>query len=104
MRSRCSPRKPRKTRRPSAIRATSMPAITKRSTPAPSRRGGTVRSRDSWHTRGPDMWTNTLKPTDILSEEQVQQIHDHAMQILQEIGVDFLHPQIGRASCRESLE
>src|SRR6202165_5188561 len=39
------------------------------------------------------MWTNTLKPTDILSEEQVQQIHDHAMQILQEIGVDFLHPR-----------
>src|SRR5438874_7335308 len=93
MRSRCSPRKRRKTRRPSAIRATSMPAITKRSTPAPSRRGGTVRSRDSWHTRGPDMWTNTLKPTDILSEEQVRQIHDHAMQILQEIGVDFLHPR-----------
>src|SRR5438876_6184415 len=39
------------------------------------------------------MWTNTLKPYDILSEEQVAQIHDHAMQILQEIGVDFLHPR-----------
>ncbi|TME22942.1 MAG: trimethylamine methyltransferase, partial [Chloroflexi bacterium] len=39
------------------------------------------------------MWTNTLKPYDILSEEQVQQIDDHAMLILQEIGVDFLHPR-----------
>src|SRR2546427_10429146 len=39
------------------------------------------------------MWTNTLKPYDILSEEQVAQIHDHAMQILQEIGVDFLYPR-----------
>ncbi|TME84478.1 MAG: trimethylamine--corrinoid methyltransferase, partial [Chloroflexi bacterium] len=39
------------------------------------------------------MWTNTLKPYDILSEDQVQQIHDHAMQILQEIGVDFLYPR-----------
>ena len=39
------------------------------------------------------MWKNTLKPVDILSEEQVQQVHEHAMLILQEIGVDFLHPK-----------
>jgi trimethylamine---corrinoid protein Co-methyltransferase len=39
------------------------------------------------------MWKNTLKPQDILSEDQVQQIHEHAMLILQEIGVDFLHPK-----------
>jgi len=39
------------------------------------------------------MWTNPLKPYDILSAEQVQQIDDHAMLILQEIGVDFLHPR-----------
>ena len=39
------------------------------------------------------MWTNTLKPYDILSAEQVQQIDHHAMLILQEIGVDFLHPR-----------
>ena len=39
------------------------------------------------------MWTNTLKPYDILSAEQVAQIDDHAMLILQEIGVDFLHPR-----------
>ena len=38
------------------------------------------------------MWKNTLPRYEILSEDQVQQIHDHAMQILQEIGVDFLHP------------
>lgn len=39
------------------------------------------------------MWTNTLKPYDILSEEQVAQIHDQAILILDEIGVDFLHPR-----------
>jgi len=39
------------------------------------------------------MWKNTLKPVDILSDEQVQQVHEHAMLILQEIGVDFLHPK-----------
>jgi trimethylamine---corrinoid protein Co-methyltransferase len=39
------------------------------------------------------MWTNTLPRYDLLSDEQVQQIHQHAMQILQEIGVDFLHPR-----------
>jgi trimethylamine--corrinoid protein Co-methyltransferase len=39
------------------------------------------------------MWTNTLERYDILSEEQVGQIHDHAMQILEEIGIDFLHPR-----------
>src|SRR5438445_593824 len=49
------------------------------------------------------MWTNTLKPYDILSEDQVQQIHDHAMQILQEIGVDFLHPRALDAFRRAAL-
>jgi trimethylamine--corrinoid protein Co-methyltransferase len=39
------------------------------------------------------MWTNTLPRYDILSEEEVAQVHDHAMQILQEIGIDFLHPR-----------
>ena len=39
------------------------------------------------------MWKNTLKRYEILGEEQVQQIHDQAMLILQEIGVDFLHPR-----------
>ena len=39
------------------------------------------------------MWKNTLPRYEILSQDQVQQIHDHAMQILQEIGVDFLHPR-----------
>ncbi len=39
------------------------------------------------------MWTNNLPRYDLLSDEQVQQIHEHAMQILQEIGIDFLHPK-----------
>jgi trimethylamine---corrinoid protein Co-methyltransferase len=39
------------------------------------------------------MWSNMLPRYDILSEEEVAQVHDHAMQILQEIGVDFLHPR-----------
>ncbi|MDQ6712847.1 MAG: trimethylamine methyltransferase family protein [Candidatus Dormibacteraeota bacterium] len=39
------------------------------------------------------MWKNTMPRYEILSEDQVRQIHDHAMQILQEIGVDFLHPK-----------
>jgi trimethylamine---corrinoid protein Co-methyltransferase len=39
------------------------------------------------------MWKNTLPRYEILSQEQVQQIHDHAMLILREIGIDFLHPR-----------
>jgi len=39
------------------------------------------------------MWKNTFKRYDILSEEQVQQVHQQAMLILQEVGVDFLHPR-----------
>jgi trimethylamine---corrinoid protein Co-methyltransferase len=50
------------------------------------------------------MWTNTLKPYDLLSEEQVQQIHDHAMLILQEIGVDFLHPHAIDTFARAGLK
>src|SRR5919206_659660 len=50
------------------------------------------------------MWRNPLKPYDLLTEEQVQQVHDRAMQILQEIGIDFLHPKatelFGRAGMR----
>ncbi len=49
------------------------------------------------------MWTNPFKPYDILSEEQVAQIHNHAMLILQEIGVDFLHPRAIDAFRRAGL-
>src|SRR5438309_11805337 len=49
------------------------------------------------------MWTNPLKPYDILSGDQVQQIHDQAMQILQEIGVDFLYPRALDAFRRAGL-
>lgn len=38
------------------------------------------------------MWRNTLRPYDILTDEQVQLVHQHAMTILEEIGIDFLHP------------
>src|SRR6267378_8320951 len=37
------------------------------------------------------MWKNRLKPYDILSGEEVEKIHEQAMTILEEIGVDFLH-------------
>jgi trimethylamine--corrinoid protein Co-methyltransferase len=37
------------------------------------------------------MWKNRFKPYDILSGEEVEVIHEQAMTILEEIGVDFLH-------------
>jgi trimethylamine--corrinoid protein Co-methyltransferase len=42
------------------------------------------------------MWRNTLPRLEVLSDEQVQQIHGHAMTILEEIGIDFLHPEVVR--------
>ena len=37
------------------------------------------------------MWKNRLRPYDLLSGEEVEAIHEQAMTILEEIGVDFLH-------------
>jgi len=37
------------------------------------------------------VWTNRLQPYDILSPEDVEAIHGQAMNILEEIGIDFLH-------------
>ncbi len=37
------------------------------------------------------MWKNPLPPYDILSEDEVEAVHEQAMTILEEIGVDFLH-------------
>src|SRR3979411_2067711 len=37
------------------------------------------------------MGPNRLKPYDLLSGEDVEAIHEQAMTILEEIGVDFLH-------------
>src|SRR5262245_66449695 len=37
------------------------------------------------------MWKNPLQPYDLLTEEAAQTIHEQAMTILEEIGVDFLH-------------
>ena len=39
------------------------------------------------------MWRNNLPRVNLLSEDQVDQIHGQAMLILREIGVDFLHPK-----------
>ncbi|TME67625.1 MAG: trimethylamine methyltransferase, partial [Chloroflexi bacterium] len=37
------------------------------------------------------MWKNRLKPYDLLSGDEVNTIHEQAMNILEEIGIDFLH-------------
>ena len=37
------------------------------------------------------MWKNRFKPYDLLTGEEVEVIHEQAMTILEEIGVDFLH-------------
>ena len=37
------------------------------------------------------MWKNRLKPYDLLSRDEVEAIHKQAMDILEEIGIDFLH-------------
>jgi trimethylamine--corrinoid protein Co-methyltransferase len=39
------------------------------------------------------VWKNRLQPYDILSPEDVEAIHSQAMTILEEIGIDFLHPR-----------
>jgi trimethylamine--corrinoid protein Co-methyltransferase len=39
------------------------------------------------------MWKNRLQPYEVLSGEDVEKIHGQAMTILEEIGVDFLHPR-----------
>lgn len=37
------------------------------------------------------MWTNRLPRLDVLAEEQVQAVHDHALTLLEEIGVRFTY-------------
>jgi len=37
------------------------------------------------------VWKNRLKPYDLLTKDEVNTVHEHAMTILEEIGVDFLH-------------
>jgi len=49
------------------------------------------------------MWTNPFKPYDILSADQVEAIHEQAMLILEEIGVDFLHEQARDIFQREGM-
>src|SRR5207302_10549290 len=40
---------------------------------------------------GAAVWKNRLKPYDLLSGDEVNTIHEQAMNILEEIGIDFLH-------------
>ena len=44
---------------------------------------------------------NPYAPIEVLSADQIEAIHDTSMQILEEIGMDFLHPEareiLGRA-------
>src|SRR5207249_9378398 len=37
------------------------------------------------------MWRNRMARYEILTAEDVEVIHEHAMTILEEIGIDFLH-------------
>ena len=48
------------------------------------------------------MWKNRLKPYDLLSGEDVEAIHEQAMTILEEIGVDASsrHPALALVSTR----
>lgn len=38
------------------------------------------------------MWSTTFPHVDVLSDEQVDAVHEHAMTLLEEVGVRFLHP------------
>ncbi len=50
------------------------------------------------------MWKNRLKPYDILSGEDVEAIHEQAMLILEEIGIDFLHERARDVFKREGMK
>ncbi len=62
------------------------------------RRGGTRAERSQRTAGGPAQlpWQrlkNPLPPIELLQAEQIEAIHDTSMQILEEIGMDFLHPE-----------
>ena len=65
---------------------------------AAKRRGSAVIEQMPWN---PPI--NLDKPTEPLSEEGVARIHDGAMRILEEIGIEFLNPEavriLGKAGC-----
>ena len=66
-----------------------------------ARRGGDVIEQMPWR-----IPVNTDRPTEPLTEEGVQAIHDGAMRILEEIGIEFLndealgHPERSRLQGR----
>ena len=62
------------------------------------RRGGTRAERSQRTAGGPAQlpWQrlkNPLPPIELLQPEQIEAIHDTSMRILEEIGMDFLHPE-----------
>ena len=62
------------------------------------RRGGTRAERGQRTAGGPAQlpWRqvrNSLPPMEILRPEQIEAIHDTSMRILEEVGMDFLHPR-----------
>jgi len=67
-------------------------------------RAGNVRGKGAAITQLPwSLPVNTDKPTEPLTEEGVHAIHDGAMRILEEIGIEFLNPEsveiLAKAGC-----
>ncbi len=57
-------------------------------------RAGNIRGKGSAITQLPwSLPVNRDRPTEPLTEEGVQAVHDGAMRILEEIGIEFLNPE-----------
>ncbi len=59
-----------------------------RSTPRRRREGAVGLAQLPWQ-----QLENPLRPIEVLTEEQVERIHEASLTILEEIGMDFLHPE-----------
>jgi trimethylamine:corrinoid methyltransferase-like protein len=67
-------------------------------------RSGNIRGKGSAITQlSWSLPVNRDRPTEPLTEEGVQAVHDGAMRILEEIGIEFLNPEaadiLGKAGC-----
>src|SRR5712691_4994141 len=80
---------PGRTRMPSRPVCTSSPGMSGFQSKRTSPGLGVLISRRPKGRRA--VWKNRLKPYDILSPDDVEAIHGQAMDILEEIGIDFLH-------------
>ncbi len=47
--------------------------------------------------------TNPYKPIEVLSEDQVEAIHNASLRILEDIGMDFMHPEAKEILAREGV-